>query len=526
MPRNNGIYTPPPSNWSPAVDGNPATPDDWNNLLADISAALTQSVSKDGQTSMSGALPMGNQRIINLGAATANTDALRRAAIAKGADIASAASITIPNEGTLFTITGTTGISAVSMPYDGKFAFLRFEGALTLTNSASLILPGGRNYTTKAGDILLFIAIGGSNVQVFAGGAGYSFEIGDFLDTVRPMDSTWLRRNGAAYPISSYPDLAALLPPLPPQVLFSKKSTGTTSQLGKFAYDGSARYVCGGAPGAVLVSDDAGDTWQQKTTGVPSSGSFVRAAYGDGKFCLAGVNTMNIIYSDDGDTWVERSISATPMFTKGIAFGNGVWALVGNTNTNVPVIKTSFDLDSWSDKPLSGNGTIESPVFFNDVFFAADVLNNEIIKSIDSGSTWTRQTPSPPTTEIRALAVANGRLFSIPSGGTKIFSSPDGAAWTSHEMGISVADKNSIEYMDGRYYVFGATTFAHSSDLLNWVSSPIGDDIGGASHCMLAEDGEILLSGSGGYIAKVEYIPVGSFAVPNDNPTTGWIKAL
>jgi pyridoxal/pyridoxine/pyridoxamine kinase len=50
-------------------------------------------------------------------------------------------------------ITGTTAITSFSNTAQvGQVKFLTFIGILTLTNSASLILPGGANITTGAGD--------------------------------------------------------------------------------------------------------------------------------------------------------------------------------------------------------------------------------------------------------------------------------------------------------------------------------------------------------------------------------------
>lgn len=53
-------------------------------------------------------------------------------------------------------ITGTTGISSFGTTYNGP-RFLRFAGALTLTNSASLALPGAANITTVAGDTAIAV---------------------------------------------------------------------------------------------------------------------------------------------------------------------------------------------------------------------------------------------------------------------------------------------------------------------------------------------------------------------------------
>lgn len=76
MPRNgSGTYNLPSNSWFPAVNGVTATSTDWNTTAQDIQAALTQSVSSDGQTAMTGNLPMGNNKITGLANGTAATDA-------------------------------------------------------------------------------------------------------------------------------------------------------------------------------------------------------------------------------------------------------------------------------------------------------------------------------------------------------------------------------------------------------------------------------------------------------------------
>lgn len=69
MPRSGGTYTPPTNSWSPAINGTLATTADWQALLNDIVAALTQSVSKDGQTVMTGSLNMGGFNLSNVASA-------------------------------------------------------------------------------------------------------------------------------------------------------------------------------------------------------------------------------------------------------------------------------------------------------------------------------------------------------------------------------------------------------------------------------------------------------------------------
>lgn len=75
---------------------------------------------------------------------------------AKGSDIASSTTITVPNNGRYFVVTGTTTINAINDCWDGRTVFLKFSGALTLTHSSGLILLGAANITTAAGDCAVF----------------------------------------------------------------------------------------------------------------------------------------------------------------------------------------------------------------------------------------------------------------------------------------------------------------------------------------------------------------------------------
>lgn len=79
----------------------------------------------------------------------------------KGADVASAAELLVLTDGNYFDVTGTTTITSIEHTADawkvGSEITLQFDGALTLTHHATnLILPGGANITTAAGDTAVF----------------------------------------------------------------------------------------------------------------------------------------------------------------------------------------------------------------------------------------------------------------------------------------------------------------------------------------------------------------------------------
>lgn len=80
----------------------------------------------------------------------------------KGSDVASAATITLPD---IFTnVTGTTTITAISEHPWGIPRVVRFTGILTLThNATSLILPTAANITTAANDVAEFFSLADGN---------------------------------------------------------------------------------------------------------------------------------------------------------------------------------------------------------------------------------------------------------------------------------------------------------------------------------------------------------------------------
>lgn len=76
---------------------------------------------------------------------------------AHGADVVCAATIDLTSTtGDLIDVTGSTGpVTAITLP-EGESRLVRFTGTPTLTNGASLVLPGAANITVAAGDFALF----------------------------------------------------------------------------------------------------------------------------------------------------------------------------------------------------------------------------------------------------------------------------------------------------------------------------------------------------------------------------------
>lgn len=146
MPRAGGVYAAPPG-----TKGNPNTTIESakynalvDDLVADANAARPVTAGGSGSSTAVGAAD-------NFSPA--------------GADMASAASVNLANAtGTLINITGTVTITALGTVAAGAERDLVFAASLTLThNATSLILPGGANIQTAAGDVARMKSLGGGN---------------------------------------------------------------------------------------------------------------------------------------------------------------------------------------------------------------------------------------------------------------------------------------------------------------------------------------------------------------------------
>jgi hypothetical protein len=134
--------------------------------MADIAATLAGWSSTTGSNAPSGGTTIGTGLDDNL---REIQGVIVRGLSHKGADIASATTTDIGAvEGLAHDITGTTTITGLGTVRAGIAKLLQFDGALTLThNATSLILPGGANITTAAGDVALMFSEGSGNWRCY-----------------------------------------------------------------------------------------------------------------------------------------------------------------------------------------------------------------------------------------------------------------------------------------------------------------------------------------------------------------------
>ncbi len=130
---------------------------DFDTHDQDLSDGISSGLQKNGDNTLTGLIPAGGYGFTGLGV------------LASAADPAIASAATTDLLGSAALINSITGTVTITSLGTGtlRFKIARFTGILTLThNAASLILPGGANIVTQAGDTMAVISDGTSNARV------------------------------------------------------------------------------------------------------------------------------------------------------------------------------------------------------------------------------------------------------------------------------------------------------------------------------------------------------------------------
>jgi len=172
MPFNgSGGTTQPASSIYPAVASTLIQSAKFNISIADIYTMLASCLLKDGQQVATQRIPFAvgiSTDTINEKTSGAGVTLGQVLNTPQGADIVCAATINLETAtGNVVDVTGSTGpVTAIPLS-QGHWRIVRFTGTPTLTNGASLVLPGAISYTAAVGDYALFIGYAAGVVRVY-----------------------------------------------------------------------------------------------------------------------------------------------------------------------------------------------------------------------------------------------------------------------------------------------------------------------------------------------------------------------
>lgn len=351
---------------------------------------------------------------------------------AKAPAIASAAALDLQSAaGNLVHVTGTTTVTTVLLA-PGAAREVVFDGALTLTHSAGLSLPGKANIVTQAGDRATF----------------YGDSIGNVLVTkYQRIDGNPLAVQRGLLPIGA---LVGFDQDVQGNVFTS--STGDSYLKTGVIADSTAYPAAAAGP------------WAPVNGGIPlitATTNQVGLAVGNGIY-VAGMTNGNVMVSKDGYDWTQV-IVRNASTSGGIAFANGYFLFATNG-----VVYRSSDGYNWTAVYSTGAGAPYGPVYGNGRWIIVVSGQTAFYTSEDDGITWTIRTfidvpPGPGA--VGNTMIYGGGQFVMIVGGTGYYTSPDGLTWTKR---TSTFNMTAIAWGNG---VFVVTVYAASA-AMRWWSSP------------------------------------------------------
>lgn len=209
------------------------------------------------------------------------------------------------------------------------------------------------------------------------------------------------------------------------------------------------------ADGTSAVTSDGGQTWTfgampQSVSGAVLPVNWLSIAYGNGMFMAIGpsngANTQVVASrSLDGLSWSSNitTIANTGFNAGQLAYGNGVWAFIYTDTGSWTVSYSTNQGNTWSNVTPFAT-TAKSIAYGNGVFVVvgADGTNAATTTCYTSptGATWTARTL--PSSQIwTSVTFANGYFVAVGTTGsasTAIATSTDGITWTAQVVPSSV----------------------------------------------------------------------------------------
>lgn len=205
-------------------------------------------------------------------------------------------------------------------------------------------------------------------------------------------------------------------------------------------------------------------TWKQLNP-LPQSNDLVRVAFAGDRFFAVG-KYGTILTSSDGAEW-QLCESGTEEPLGGIAWGNGVYVVVGGDNRGDGVILASDDGITWQ-QVHSEPGRQLSDVAFGDGRFVAvggewegngsgaETGRGALILTSTDGADWTPQDLGDALCGFRRVTYTGGQFIAAGSPGA-IATSPDGLTWTMRDSGTG-GGLPGVAYGNGIYVAVGHET--------------------------------------------------------------------
>lgn len=169
----------------------------------------------------------------------------------------------------------------------------------------------------------------------------------------------------------------------------------------------------------------------------------------------------NLLISTDGYNWTQ--IFSTPAganIFQDIAYGNGLFILIGCKSLSERMLYTSTDGATWTQRHYGGNESLYSIAYGNGLFVILG--NGMILYTTTDGITLTLR-KHPSNKSFSDVVFMNGMFILCGSGG--VFTSIDGINWTQKSSEALV----EIILVNDKFFGVNSSGYIYeSSDLITW----------------------------------------------------------
>lgn len=83
--------------------------------------------------------------------------AIIRRLVSSGGQVNASATITLPIEGSFFTLSGTTLVTKINHSYDGRIVYMRLQNGARLAHNANIITPYGETITSNGSEMVALV---------------------------------------------------------------------------------------------------------------------------------------------------------------------------------------------------------------------------------------------------------------------------------------------------------------------------------------------------------------------------------
>jgi len=395
---------------------------------------------------------------------------------AKGADISSASPLVIGTDGGMFDVAGTTNFSVMTVAADRTF-ILQWDAILTVTHSANIVLPGGANLTTAAGDVWTCYSTAANKVIVTNVATAAAIEASATVKGIVELATIAEVNTGS--------DTVRAITPAGLTAWTGDTAVVTLGTIGTGTWQGTAiaaGYIAADAITGAKIADDAIDS-EHYTDGSIDNAHIADDAIDSEHYAAGSIDTAHI-----ADLQVTTAKIAADAITSAKIADD---AIDSEHYTNGSIDTAHYAAGSVDATALGADAVTAAKIgdnVINSEHYAAGSIDNEHIAddAIDSehyaaGSIDTAHIADDQITLAKLAAGTDGNLISYDTSGNPVAvaAGTDGQVLTSSGAGTVCAFEDAAGG--------GASSIGGLSDAVTPSSG--NDTVGLGTLCLVNDDG-------------------------------------